>query len=64
MPKRKTKPTPERQEPGPGRSTSQDAFDDLRREIAQRNERAHQEALKPLAARARRQILQRREMDL
>ena len=31
-------------EPGPGRSTSQAAFDDLREEIAQRNERAHREA--------------------
>ena len=33
------------QEPGPGRSTAAAAFDELRKEIAQRNEQAHQKAV-------------------
>ncbi len=50
-------------EPGPGRSTSEAAFNDLRKEIAQRNERAHQEARKLRVARERLQVLRRRERD-
>ena len=34
------------QEPGPGRSTAAAAFGELRKEIAQRNEQAHQKARK------------------
>ena len=38
MPKQNQKPDRAREEPGPGRSTSEAAFNDLRRQIAQRNE--------------------------
>jgi hypothetical protein len=51
------------QEPGPGRSTSAAAFDDLRREIAQRNDQASQKARKLRAARDRAQILARRQWE-
>ena len=64
MAKQNQKPPPVRQEPGPGRSTSEAAFNDLRRSIAESNERAHQEARKLRAARDREQMLRRRERDL
>jgi len=48
------------QEPGPGRSTAAAAFDALRKEIAQRNEQAHQKAREVRAAREREQALPRR----
>jgi hypothetical protein len=43
------------QEPGPGRSTAAAAFDELRKEIARRNEQAHQKArkLRPSASGSR-----------
>jgi hypothetical protein len=63
MPEQKQEPDPRRQEPGPGRSTSEAAFNDLRKEVAQRNERTHQEARKLRAAREREQVLRRRELD-
>ncbi|MFZ0088319.1 MAG: hypothetical protein WAL63_02345 [Solirubrobacteraceae bacterium] len=63
MPKRNQQPGPERPAPGPGRSTSQDAFNQLRKEIAARNERAHQEARKLRAAREREQLALRRQRD-
>lgn len=56
-----TKPT---HEPGPGRSTSEAAFNEVRKEIAQRNERAHQVARKLRSARDREQTLRRRREDL
>jgi hypothetical protein len=46
MPKQSPKPDPARQEPGLGGSTSEAAFNDLRRQIAQRNEQASQQARK------------------
>jgi hypothetical protein len=52
-----------RQPPGPGRSTSDQAFNELRREIAQRNEAAHQEARKLRTVRDREQLRMRRERD-
>ncbi len=52
------------EQPGPGRSTAAAAFDDLRKEIAQRNEHAHQKARKARAARDRKQVLARRQQDL
>ena len=52
------------QEPGPGRSTSAAAFDEVRKEIAQRNEQAHQKARKLRTARERKQVLARRQRDL
>jgi hypothetical protein len=51
------------QDPGPGRSTAAAAFDDLRREIARRNEQAHQKARKLRAAREREQIIARRQRE-
>jgi hypothetical protein len=63
MPKQKQEPGPRRQEPGPGRSTSGAAFNDLRKEVAQRNERAHQEARKLRTARDREHVLRRRELE-
>jgi len=50
-------------EPGPGRSTSEAAFNELRKEIAQRNEQAHQAARKLRAARDREKTLRRRQND-
>jgi hypothetical protein len=52
------------QEPGPGRSTSSVAFDDLRKEIAQKNDKASQKARKLRAARDRQQVLARRQWEL
>jgi hypothetical protein len=52
------------QEPGPGRSTAAVAFDEHRKEIAQRNEQAHQKARKLRTEREREQILARRQRDL
>jgi hypothetical protein len=63
MPRQKEESGPRSQEPGPGRSTSEAAFNDLRKEIAQSNERTHQQARKVRAARERAQVLKRRELD-
>ncbi len=52
------------QEPGPGRSTAAAAFDELRKEIAQRNEQAHQKARKLRDEREREQLLARRGHDI
>jgi hypothetical protein len=52
------------QEPGPGRSTAAAAFEELRKQIAQCNEQAHQKARKLRNAREREQIVARRERDL
>lgn len=51
-------------EPGPGRSTAAVAFDDLRKEIAQRNEQATQKARKLRAERDRQQMRARRQWEL
>jgi hypothetical protein len=51
------------QQPGPGRSTSAEAFDDLRKDIAQRNEQAQKKARKIRDRRDRAQILARRQRD-
>ena len=64
MPKQNQKPSPTREAPGPGRSTAEAAFNDVRKEIAERNERAHHEARKLRAMREREQLLRRRERDL
>lgn len=63
MPKQSAKPDRAREAPGPGRSTSKAAFNDLRRQIAQRNEQASQEARKRRAAREQQQLLRRRDRD-
>ena len=64
MPRQNQKPSPELQQPGPGRSTAEIAFDQIRREVAQLNEQAHQRTRKLRAAREREQILRRRAEDL
>jgi hypothetical protein len=56
--------TKQNQEPGPGRATSDAAFNDLRKEIAERNQRAHNEARKLRTAREQRQVRARRQRDL
>ena len=63
MPKQDQKLDPVREGPGPGKSTSEAAFNDLRRQIEQRNELASQEARKRRAAREQEQQLRRRERD-
>jgi hypothetical protein len=63
MAKQDSKAAPVRQQPGPGRSTAEAAFNDVRNAIAQRNERAHQEARKLRAAREQEQMRVRRERD-
>jgi hypothetical protein len=64
MAKQNRKAGPELQEPGPGRSTAEPAFDALRKQVAERNERAHEESRKRRAAKDREQILRRRAEDL
>lgn len=51
------------QEPGPGRSTAEAAFNDVRKQVAQRNEQAHQKARKIRAVKDRQQIMARRQRD-
>jgi hypothetical protein len=51
-------------EPGPGRSTSELAFNDLKKEIALQNGRAQKEARKLRTAREQEQVLRRRRQDL
>ena len=63
MPKQNPKSARTPEEPGPGRSTSEAAFNDLRRQVAQRNEQASQEARKRRAAREQERVLRRRERD-
>ncbi|HEY2005836.1 MAG TPA: hypothetical protein VGG87_05270, partial [Solirubrobacteraceae bacterium] len=63
LPKQSQKPSPAREAPGPGRSTSGAAFNDLRNEVARRHELAHKEARKRRQAREREQILRRGDPD-
>jgi hypothetical protein len=63
LPNQNQKPSSPRQEPGPGRSTAEQAFNDVRKEIAQRNERAHQAAIKVRAARELERRQWRRELN-
>jgi hypothetical protein len=51
------------QEPGPGRSTSDAAFAELTKQIAQRNEQAQKEGRKLRAAREQEQVRRRRQED-
>ena len=51
-------------QPGPGRSTSEAAFNALKKEIAERNERAQKEARKLRAAREEKAAAKRRADDL
>jgi hypothetical protein len=51
-------------EPGPGRSTSDAAFNEIKKDIAQRNEAAHKNARKLRDEQDRKQALLRRQQDL
>jgi hypothetical protein len=51
-------------EPGPGRSTSDAAFTELKKEIARRNEQAQKKARELRAVRERERIRKRHEDDL
>lgn len=51
-------------EPGPGRSTSDAAFSELKKEIAQRNDVAQKEARKRRRAKEQEQVQQRRRQEL
>jgi hypothetical protein len=53
----------EPQTPGPGRSTSEAAFNEIRKQVAHRNEEAHKAARKLRIARDREQIAERRRTD-
>jgi hypothetical protein len=50
-------------EPGPGRSTSEAALNDLKKEIADRNDRVQKEARKLRTAREAEESARRRERD-
>ena len=63
MSKQNRKPDQPRDEPGPGKSTSEAAFNELRRQIDQRNEQASQEARGRRAVREQEEMLRRRERD-
>ena len=64
MPKQTTKPPRVLEPPGPGRSTSEIAFNELRNEVARRNEEAHQAARQRRTASERAKLLARRAEDL
>jgi hypothetical protein len=49
--------------PGPGRSTSEAAFDEVKREVARRNEEAHKAARKLRAEKEKRALVERRKWD-
>jgi hypothetical protein len=49
--------------PGPGRSTSEAALNEVKREVARRNEEAHKAARKLRAAREKQQLELRRKWD-
>jgi hypothetical protein len=49
--------------PGPGRSTAEAAFNEVRREVARRNEEAHKAAQKLRAEKERLRLAERRKWD-
>jgi hypothetical protein len=49
--------------PGPGRSTSEAAFNEVRREVARRNEEAHKAAQKRRAEKEKLRLAERRKWD-
>jgi hypothetical protein len=51
-------------EPGPGRSTADAAFNEIKKAVAASNEAAHKQALKLRQERDRKQVLLRRQQDL
>jgi hypothetical protein len=63
MAKQSSKPAVVPQQPGPGRSTAEAAFNQIRRDVAERNEAAHVEARKRRVVREQAQIRMRRGRD-
>ncbi|MFL5824259.1 MAG: hypothetical protein ACJ764_12560 [Solirubrobacteraceae bacterium] len=49
--------------PGPGRSTSEAALNEIKREVARRNEEAHKAARKLRVAQDKKKLAQRRDWD-
>ncbi len=49
--------------PGPGRSTAETAFNEVKKEVARRNEKAQVAARKTRTAREVKQIARRRKLD-
>jgi hypothetical protein len=49
--------------PGPGRSTSEAAFNEVKREVARRNEETHKAAQKVRAEKDKRRLAERRKWD-
>ena len=52
------------QSPGPGRSTSEAALNDVKREVARRNQEAHKAARKLRAAGEKQRLEARRQWEL
>ena len=49
--------------PAPGRSTAEAAFNEVKREVARRNEEAHKAAQKVRAEKDKRRLAERRKWD-
>ncbi len=49
--------------PAPGRSTAEAAFNEVKREVARRNEEAHKAAQKKRVERDKKRIAERRKWD-
>jgi hypothetical protein len=49
--------------PGPGRSTAEAAFNEVKREVARRNEEAHKVAQKQRAERDKKRLAERRKWN-
>lgn len=49
--------------PGPGRSTADAALNEVKKQVALRNEEAHKAARKLRAEREKKQLARRRELD-
>lgn len=64
MAKQNPKSGPVLQQPGPGRATSEIAFNELRKEVARRNEEGHTASRKLRAESERKKILARQSRDL
>lgn len=53
----------ESRNPGPGRSTADEALREVKKQVALRNEEAHKAARKLRAAREKERVARRRELD-
>jgi len=54
---------PDANTPGPGRSTSEAAFNEIKKQVARRNEEAHKAARKLRSARDKEKLAARRKWD-